>query len=102
MGRAQLSPVPPQLCPWTHFITLHKGYIEPRYVLRHENATLQGVTKTHAFFCVSSPGEDVQDIKGIKINRNKWHIATHSFGIPLNPTKKYFLTSNDRGACNVT
>ena len=64
MGRAQLSPVPSQLCPWTHFIILHRLYVEPRYVLKRDNVTLQGITKTHAFFCVSSKGEDVQDIKG--------------------------------------
>ena len=64
VGRAQLSPVPSQLCPWTHFIILHRLYVEPRYVLKRDNVTLQGITKTHAFFCVSSKGEDVQDIKG--------------------------------------
>ena len=53
-------------------------------MLKHDKVTLQGVTKTHAFFCVSSPGEDVQDIKGIQINRNELHIATYSFCILLN------------------
>ena len=75
MSRAQLSPVPPQLCPWTHFIILHKRYTEPRNVLKHDKVTLQGVTKRHAFFCVSKPGEDVQDIKGGTFNWNPVHIA---------------------------
>ena len=65
-GRAQLSPVPYKLSPWTHFIILHKRYIDPSYVLENDNVTLQGVTETHAFFCVTSHEEDVQDIKEMK------------------------------------
>ena len=39
----------------------HKAYVHPEEILRNEKATLQGVTNTHAFFCISRQDKDVYD-----------------------------------------
>ena len=44
-----------------NFALRHEQYVHPRYILESDNITLQGITDSHAFFCVS----------GIQSNR-KW------------------------------
>ena len=39
----------------------HEKYVHPKYILEHDNVTLQGITQTHAFFCVSEPNVNVYD-----------------------------------------
>ena len=39
----------------------HEKYVHPKYILEHDNVTLQGITQTHAFFCVSEPDVNVYD-----------------------------------------
>ena len=46
-----------------NYVWRHNRYVHPRYVLEHDNITLMGVTPTHAYFCVSDPKVDVQNIK---------------------------------------
>ena len=43
---------------WTspnNFITLHEKYVNPDYILQHDNIQLQFVTKSHAYFSVMNP-----------------------------------------------
>ena len=44
-----------------HYCLRHEKYVHPKYILEHDNVTLQGVTPTHAFFCVSDPDVNVYD-----------------------------------------
>ena len=45
-----------------NYVWRHNKYVHPRYVLEHDNITLMGVTPTHAYFCVSDPKVDLQNI----------------------------------------
>ena len=36
-----------------NFALRHEEYVHPRYILESDNITLQGITDSHAFFCVS-------------------------------------------------
>ncbi len=49
-----------------HYALKHEKYVHPRYILEHDNITLQGVTPTHAFFCVSDPDVNVYDTKVLR------------------------------------
>lgn len=40
-----------------NFFYRHVKYVNPRHVLKADNITLQGITPTHAFFCVTPPGD---------------------------------------------
>ena len=44
-----------------HYCLKHEQYVHPRYILENDNITLQGMTPTHAFFCVSEPDVNVYD-----------------------------------------
>ena len=44
-----------------HYCLKHEKYVHPRYILEHDNITLQGMTPSHAFFCVSEPEVNVYD-----------------------------------------
>ena len=46
-----------------NYVVRHNKYINPKYVLQHDNITLMGITPTQAFFCVSDAKVDVQNIK---------------------------------------
>ena len=46
-----------------NFCCKHEKYVHPNYVLEHDNITLFGVTKTHAFFCVSKPDFNVYETR---------------------------------------
>jgi hypothetical protein len=46
-----------------NFCCRHIKYVHPRYILEHDNITLFGVTKTHAFFCVSDPNFNIYETK---------------------------------------
>jgi hypothetical protein len=46
-----------------NFCCRHVKYVHPRYILEHDHVTLFGVTKTHAFFCVSDPSFNVYETK---------------------------------------
>ncbi len=46
-----------------NFCCKHVKYVHPKYVLEHDNITLFGITKTHAFFCVSDPKFNVYETK---------------------------------------
>ena len=51
------------LDPWTNFSSRHIKYMHPRYILENDNVTLQGITETHAFFCVTDPAKDIYNMK---------------------------------------
>ena len=42
-----------------NFMTIHEDWVETEYVLANNNVTLQGVNRTHAWFCVTNPSVDV-------------------------------------------
>ncbi len=43
-----------------NFLYKHSRYVHPDFALKEGNrVTLQGITTTHAFFCISDEGEDV-------------------------------------------
>ena len=42
-----------------HYMTIHEDWVDTEYVLANNNVTLQGVNKTHAWFCVTDPTVDV-------------------------------------------
>lgn len=44
-----------------NFLYTHQEYVHPQEVLAKDNITLQGVTASHAWFCVSLPDIDVYD-----------------------------------------
>ena len=46
-----------------NFLLWHDEYVHPNYVLEHDNVTLYGYSKTHAYFCISSPEVSVTNIK---------------------------------------
>ncbi len=45
-----------------HFLYRHSAYISPRTILENDNWTLYGVTRTHAFFCVSDESFNVYEM----------------------------------------
>lgn len=45
-----------------NFFYTHSAYLNPDWVLHKPNVTLQGVTYTHVFFCVTDPSVDVTDL----------------------------------------
>ena len=46
-----------------NFFYRHLDFVDPKYILEHDNVTLHGFTDRHAFFCVSDPDFDVYDTK---------------------------------------
>ncbi len=44
-----------------NFCLLHERYVHPSYVLGKDHITLQSITPTHAFFCVSTEDVNVYD-----------------------------------------
>ena len=51
---------------WEHgthnFFYFHECYVNPNYVLMHDNVTLQACTATHAVFAVTAPDVNVYDV----------------------------------------
>ena len=45
-----------------NFFYRHVAYVDPEYILEHDNVTLHGMTDRHAFFCVSDPAFDVYEM----------------------------------------
>jgi len=41
------------------YMYVHSDWVDTAFVLSSDHMTLQGVTKTHAFFCVTQPSVDV-------------------------------------------
>ena len=47
-----------------HYVYYHLKYVSPDYMIQNDKATLQGVTRTHFFFCVTvKPESDVVDTR---------------------------------------
>ena len=46
-----------------NYLYTHNRYVHPDYILKNDKVTLQGVTETHAYFCVSDDDKDVYDTK---------------------------------------
>ena len=47
-----------------NYVYYHKRYVSPEYILEKDKATLQGVTKTHFFFCITiNPNFNVVDTR---------------------------------------
>lgn len=42
-----------------NYMTIHEDWIDTEYVLANNSVTLQGVSSTHAWFCVPDPSVDV-------------------------------------------
>ena len=42
-----------------NYMYMHSAWVDTAFVLSSEHVTLQGVNKTHAFFCVTQPSVDV-------------------------------------------
>ncbi len=42
-----------------NYWTRHEAYVHPKYAIENDNVTIQGMTPTHAFFCVSDKDRDV-------------------------------------------
>ena len=61
LGRGTYTPLQPHQL--NNFVWKHDKFVNPSFVLLHDNITLMGVTPTHVFFCVSDPDFDVYDTK---------------------------------------
>ena len=45
-----------------NFLYTHSKYVHPNYILSGKHISLHGVTKTHAYFCVTDRNVDVTDM----------------------------------------
>ena len=50
-----------------HFLYYHNEYVDPRYVLQHDNIIIMGCSPTHVWFSVTDPNKPQENLL---INRN--------------------------------